>query len=108
GRHAAREVMDNSILMAKHDHAFSFTNQAPGANCRVAVARSRIAGYSARLPMLLLPLWVSAEGQERRCAAGRQSGVPMLTKPFLKEVLDNDALTRGLGDPEARVLVEWL
>jgi len=32
----------------------------------------------------------------------------MLTKPFLKEVLDNDALTRGLGDPEARVLVEWL
>jgi hypothetical protein len=32
----------------------------------------------------------------------------MLTKPFLSQILDNDALTRGLGDPEARVLVEWL
>ena len=32
----------------------------------------------------------------------------MLTKPFLSQVLANDALTRGLGDPEARVLVEWV
>ncbi len=31
----------------------------------------------------------------------------MLAKPLLRHVLD-DALTRGLGDPEARVLVEWL
>lgn len=29
-------------------------------------------------------------------------------KPLLNQVLDNDAVTRGLGDPEARVLVEWL
>jgi hypothetical protein len=32
----------------------------------------------------------------------------MLTKPILDPILDNDALTRGLGDAEARVLVEWL
>ena len=25
-----------------------------------------------------------------------------------REIVDNEALTRGLGDPEARVLVEWL
>ncbi len=32
----------------------------------------------------------------------------MQVKPFLAPILDNDALTRGLGDPEARILVEWL
>lgn len=32
----------------------------------------------------------------------------MLTKPLLSHILDNDLLTRGLGDPEARMLVEWL
>ena len=32
----------------------------------------------------------------------------MLTKPLLSHILDNDALTRGLADPEARILVEWL
>jgi hypothetical protein len=32
----------------------------------------------------------------------------MLTKPILDPILDNEALTRGLGDAEARVLVEWL
>jgi hypothetical protein len=32
----------------------------------------------------------------------------MLTKPLLSHILDNDALTRGLGDAEARMLVEWL
>ncbi len=31
-----------------------------------------------------------------------------LSKPLLSPILDNDVLTRGLGDPEARVLVEWL
>ena len=33
--------------------------------------------------------------------------MPMLTKPLLSHILDNDLLTRGLGDPEARMLVEW-
>ena len=28
--------------------------------------------------------------------------------PLLRHILDDDALTRRLGDPEARVLVEWL
>src|SRR5271170_7647275 len=32
----------------------------------------------------------------------------MLAKPLLSEILDNDAVTRGLADPEARILVEWL
>ena len=32
----------------------------------------------------------------------------MLSKPILSHILENDALTRGLGDPEARILVEWL
>ncbi|MBV9124983.1 MAG: hypothetical protein JO112_16640, partial [Planctomycetes bacterium] len=33
---------------------------------------------------------------------------PTLSKPFWSPILQDDALTRGLGDPEARVLVEWL
>ncbi len=32
----------------------------------------------------------------------------MLVKPFLQGILNDEALTRGLGDPEARILVEWL
>jgi hypothetical protein len=31
----------------------------------------------------------------------------MLARPLLSQILENDALTRGLADPEARVLVEW-
>jgi hypothetical protein len=32
----------------------------------------------------------------------------MLTKPLLNHILADELLTRGLGDPEARILVEWL
>ena len=32
----------------------------------------------------------------------------MLARPLLSQVLHNEAVTRGLGDPEARILVEWL
>jgi hypothetical protein len=32
----------------------------------------------------------------------------LLSKPALRQILENDALTRGLADPEARILVEWL
>jgi hypothetical protein len=32
----------------------------------------------------------------------------MLAKRLLSQVLADDALTRGLGDAEARILVEWL
>ena len=32
----------------------------------------------------------------------------MLARPFLSHILADEALTRGLGDAEARVLVEWL
>jgi hypothetical protein len=32
----------------------------------------------------------------------------MRDQPWLGQILDDEALTRGLGDEEARVLVEWL
>ncbi len=32
----------------------------------------------------------------------------MAPKPLLHPILVNEALTRGLADPEARLLVEWL
>ena len=32
----------------------------------------------------------------------------MLAKPVLSQIMHDEALTRGLGDPEARMLVEWL
>src|SRR5204863_7921739 len=38
----------------------------------------------------------------------RGRGVTMQVRQLLGHVLDDDALTRGLGDEEARVLVEWL
>jgi hypothetical protein len=34
--------------------------------------------------------------------------IHMLPKTLLGPILDNEALTRGLGDAEARMLVEWL
>src|SRR5262249_43939906 len=34
--------------------------------------------------------------------------VLMLTKDLLNPILTDEALTRGLGDAEARMLVEWL
>src|SRR5262245_9989640 len=32
----------------------------------------------------------------------------MLAEAMLEPILQNESLTRGLADPEARVLVEWL
>ena len=32
----------------------------------------------------------------------------MLAKQMLSQIVNDDALTRGLGDSEARLLVEWL
>jgi hypothetical protein len=32
----------------------------------------------------------------------------MLSRPLLNEIVCDERLVRGLGDPEARVLVEWL
>jgi hypothetical protein len=34
--------------------------------------------------------------------------MPMLCDPLLRSVLRDEALTRGLGDVEARMLVEWV
>jgi hypothetical protein len=36
------------------------------------------------------------------------SALPTLSKPLLVPILENESLTRGLGDPEARILIEWL
>ncbi len=62
------------------------------------------------VPAFPCSYWNSVQpaGQARAARPSDSRGVPMLTKPFLSQVLGNDALTRGLGDPEARVLVEWL
>lgn len=38
----------------------------------------------------------------------RGEGEPMLTKSVLSPILYNEALTRGLGDPESQLLTEWL
>ncbi len=32
----------------------------------------------------------------------------MIAKHYLHHILDDEGLTRGLSDPEARILVEWL
>jgi hypothetical protein len=32
----------------------------------------------------------------------------MLDRAFLRPILNDESLTRGLGDEEARVLIEWL
>jgi hypothetical protein len=32
----------------------------------------------------------------------------MLSRPLLNRILGDEGLVRGLGDPEARVLIEWL
>jgi hypothetical protein len=32
----------------------------------------------------------------------------MIARQFVSQILDDEALTRGLSDPEARMLVEWL
>ena len=32
----------------------------------------------------------------------------MLDRDFLRPILDDESLTRGLGDEEARLLVDWL
>src|SRR5262245_53765786 len=32
----------------------------------------------------------------------------MLSRPLLNQIVRDESLVRGLGDPEARVLIEWL
>ena len=50
-----------------------------------------------------------ASGGLKPCRAGRYSGVSsMQFRPLLRPILDDEGLTRHLGDQEARVLVEWL
>jgi hypothetical protein len=48
-------------------------------------------------------------GGRRRAGTGRavRKEQGMLARPLLSQVT-NDALTRHLGDPEARILIEWL
>jgi hypothetical protein len=37
-----------------------------------------------------------------------REGERMLTRPLLNQILFDEAMVRGLLDPEARVLIEWL
>src|SRR5262249_16744941 len=50
--------------------------------------------------------------QQSACPGGQaalpEKGDRMLVKPLLAPILNNEALTRGLADPEAKVLIEWL
>lgn len=51
----------------------------------------------------------SSEGiAARRISAGTMQGKATMVKRFLDPILADEALTRGLRDPEARMLVEWL
>src|SRR5262249_13241238 len=44
---------------------------------------------------------------ERLCPARHPRGTQVM-QPLLRPILDDEALTRHLGDAEARMLVEWL
>src|SRR5947209_2575315 len=49
------------------------------------------------------------EGAVRVAGAARaEQGGRMPVRSLLSHILDDEALTRGLGDAEARLLVEWL
>jgi hypothetical protein len=104
----AFQLTNHSILMTPHDHSSTSKLWEASARGRLGVAIGPTAGYSARLPMFLVECVEACGGTNVAAQPGDSQGVPMLSKPFLSQVLANDALTRGLGDPEARVLVEWL
>src|SRR5688572_16254483 len=40
--------------------------------------------------------------------AGERGGSRMLARSVLNHILEDEAMTRNLGDAEARVLVEWM
>jgi hypothetical protein len=64
------------------------------------------------VPAFHLPINVDSEDGDRgsavRLRATQGDRLPMQVKPLLSHILQDDALTRGLADPEARMLVEWL
>ncbi len=74
-------------------------------------------GNRKRVPRFSCEVSLKEPGKERKAARiGEHAelgpinklGLFMVSKSIFKPILDNEALTRGLGDPEARVLVEWL
>lgn len=52
-------------------------------------------------------MWGQTDGRAVRAAAGF-GGQEMLARALLSRIVRDDAMTRGLADPEARLLVEWL
>jgi hypothetical protein len=71
----------------------------------VGVAHAKTRGYKTRLPGNYCAV---ASWKVLPALCRPRNEVVMLSKPLLRPILEDDALTRGLGDAEARVLVEWL
>src|SRR4051794_596504 len=97
-RHSMREL-SRSCADMQGVHA-----QAPRQS---GLATSQRRRYTARLPVASMHEfggWLRG----RRKAAGGPEGGGMRANPWVDHVLADEALTRGLGDEEARVLVEWL
>jgi hypothetical protein len=63
-------------------------------------------GYKARLPVVLV-VWGGRPALTGWIRSSRKEPC-MIARRLLTSILNDEALTRGLGDPEARVLVEWL
>jgi hypothetical protein len=78
-------------------------------NDEIEVAAEARGGYSPTRFSSKPLRGASMPKRKRFCARSSPGGiVSMLSKALLDPILDNDALTRGLGDMEARMLVEWL
>jgi hypothetical protein len=85
------------------------------ANRKTDVVRRHPGRYKPRLPAATSVRVESAFGPlsfgvRAAMAAGafEQPEGFMIAKQLLSPILDDEALTRGLSDPEARVLIEWL
>ena len=84
-------------------------NPVSTARRRIGVANRPTRRYKPSLPR---GSFVSRGGPKARRGRGggvrRARGSAMPVSPLLSRILDDEALIRGLGDAEARVLVEWL
>ena len=79
-----------------------------------AVARRPTPGYSPAFPLRYIVDFRAGRVSDGTTTladasgSGCYSSVHMVAKSILNPILHEEALTRGLGDPEARILIEWL